>query len=235
LTGYYGGEATLGRETMENQQANQLLQLAASLRGPENAFQFAKVIGGTPGGLQDVLASMAGRYALPGFSAPNAAPSAVNLGNFTQQVAGTAAGTYNPQVGSWSTPSPAIQVNPPGAQAPSNAFNYQPTGDGNTMVYPPGITAPQQAAQVSSTTPLSGSSLAQFGAQSLAQQPYELPNPSQWNAANWGELGDYRQKLALAGYEAAGWDPEAALDVFNKSLPTSGGPTASTIKIPGLT
>jgi hypothetical protein len=289
VTGYYGGQTTLEREQAEAGQANQLLGLAASLRGPRNAFQFAKVLGGTPGGLSDMLNSVAGRYNLPTFQGGGQAPQAVNLQNFVQDVGaatrpgwgapgmGTmpgftpqtaapppgmyqpqpgqwgsstlpgynpatdptpggmseaSAGLYNPQTGQWGTPTPSYQVNPPGTQAPSSGFNYQPTGDGSTYVYPPGISAPQQAGQISSTAPLSATNLQQIGASTVAQQPYALPSPTQWNAENYNNLGGYRQDLLKAAYENQGWDVDAVEEQYKKSLPKTSGP--QTAKIAGI-
>jgi hypothetical protein len=247
VTGMYQGSPTqaakefeanlkLQQQEMENSQANQMLQLAASLRGPRNAFKFAEVLGGTPGGLSDILGSVMGRYNLPSFQGGGAAPEAVSLGNFMQDVqAATPAGglpAYVPQTGQWSAPAPAYTVNPPGSQAPTNAFNYQPTGDGSQTVYPPGISAPVQAGQVSSPSPLSGANLQNIGAQAMAQQPYMLPKPSQWNAEAYNNLGTYRQELLGAQYEAAGWDPQAAIDQFKASLPKTSGP--KTGKIAGI-
>jgi hypothetical protein len=240
VTGLYNGQPTqaakefeanlaLQQQEMENSQANQMLQLAASLRGPRNAFQFAKVLGGTPQGLS-------GRYNLPGFQGGGAAPEAVNVQNFMQDVqAATPYGglpAYIPQTGQWSSPAPAYTVNPPGAQAPSGSYNYQPTGDGSQTVYPPGISAPVQAAQVSSMAPMPQANLQQIGAQQLATQPYMLPRPSQWNAEAYNNLGAYRQDLLGAQYENAGWDPQAAIDQFKASLPKTSGPAVG--KIAGI-
>lgn len=268
VTGMYQGSPTqaakefaanlaLQQQQQENTQANQMLQLAASLRGPRDAFQFAKVLGGTPHGLSDALAAVSGRYTLPGYQGGGAAPEAVSLQNFMGDVyAATPAGglrtmptpvitppgpgevgiqgapSYAPVTGQWSTPAPAHTVSPPGAQAPTNAYNYQPTGDGSQTVYPPGISAPVQAGQVSSPAPLSGANLQQIGTQQMAAQPYQLPRPSQWNAEAYANLGAYRQDLLGAQYEAAGWDPQAAIDQFKQSLPTYGGP--KTAKIAGI-
>jgi hypothetical protein len=245
VTGMYQGSPTqaakefqqnlaLQTQQMENSQANQMLQLAASLRGPRNAFQQARVIGGTPGGLQDILASVAGRYNLPGYQGGGAAPEAVNLQNFLGDTQAQAQGMplYNPTQNQWSSPAPSYTVNPPGAQAPSGGYNYQPTGDGSHTVYPPGISAPVQAAQVSSATPLSGAQLNQIGSQAMAQQPYILP--SQMNAENYNKLGGYRQDLLWAGLENQGWDIGSAQDAFKASLPQSGGPKTAKIAIPGI-
>lgn len=224
----------LQQTEMENTQANQLLQLAASLRGPRSADQFTKVIGGTPGGLSDILASVMGRYNLPGYQGGTAAPEAVSLQNFmgdTLAAAHGAPGTYTPTTGQWGGAAavPAYTVNPPGAQAPTNSFNFQPTGDGSHTVYPPGISAPVQAGQISSMTPLSSAHLNQIGAQAMAAQPYVLPAPTQWNAANWNNLGDYRQQRTLSAYEAAGYDANSVLDQFKASLPTTSGPQRAQI------
>ncbi len=246
VTGMYQGSPTqaakefqqnlaLQQQTMENSQANQLLQLAASLRGPRNAFQFAKTLGGTPQGLSDILATVAGRYMLPSYQGGGAAPEPVTLQNFMQDTyAATPAGQslYQPQMSQWSTPAPAYTVNPPGAQAPTNAFNYQPVGDGSQTVYPPGISAPVQAGQVSSAAPMSQANLQNIGAQAMAQQPYMLPRPSQLNAENYANLGSYRQDLLKAAYENQGWDVQAFEDQFKASLPTYSGPKVG--KIAGI-
>ena len=67
LTGYYNGQATLGREQMQNQTALGYLNLLGSLRGPQNYFQYMKVLNGTPGGMRDLVNAAAGQYALPGY------------------------------------------------------------------------------------------------------------------------------------------------------------------------
>lgn len=66
LTGMYGGSPTLANRQFQAQTTSDYLKLLASLRGPANAFQYARVLQGTPQGLTDIINSAAGKYLLPG-------------------------------------------------------------------------------------------------------------------------------------------------------------------------
>lgn len=57
---------------------------------------------------------------------------------------------------------PPITPHPPGTPAPTNQYNYQDMGDGRYYTYPPGLDAPVDAHQYSSSTPLSYSDLNNF-------------------------------------------------------------------------
>lgn len=73
ISGYYGPaeqkKATLAREQEENQTALGVMGIAENLRGPENAFQQLRVLGGMSNGLRDTLDAAAGRFNLPGYGA----------------------------------------------------------------------------------------------------------------------------------------------------------------------
>lgn len=49
---------------------------------------------------------------------------------------------------------PGYTIDPAGSQAHPDAYNYQATPSGGVMVYPPGVTAPVDAHQASTTTPV---------------------------------------------------------------------------------
>lgn len=140
---------------------------------------------------------------------------------------------------------PALQTNPPGAQAPVNAYNYQPTGDGSSYTYPPGVQAPRQAAQVSSNTPVTSPALNQAGTNALATQPYGVPAynapttqrpggyvpPNQLNAKQVNKMTPYEQELLWGYYEDKGWDVDAAQQTFKQSLPKATGPRAGRLVV----
>lgn len=114
-------------------------------------------------------------------------------------------------------------ISPPGTQAPIQAYNYQGTPSGQTQVYPPGVPAPANQAQVSTQVPLSPGQAGARGREALAAQSPGLM-PSQINAENYGNTNKYAQELMWAKFENDGWDPMAAKDAFAKSLPRYGGP-----------
>lgn len=61
--GRVGGQATLGREQMENQTALQYMQQAADLsRNPADWVRYSTMLGGTPGGIRDIVDASAGRF-----------------------------------------------------------------------------------------------------------------------------------------------------------------------------
>lgn len=73
LTGTFDGSPTFAREQHQDNTAQAYLQLLASLRGPANAFQYARTLAGTPGGLRDIVNAAAGRLNLAGYGGANTA------------------------------------------------------------------------------------------------------------------------------------------------------------------
>src|SRR5262245_10720673 len=92
LSGYYQGAPTLARQAQEQQAAQQYLSLLSNLRGPADYFQYQKVLGATPGGLQDLVRAAAGQY-IPGVGSgtTGVAPQPVSLAGFVNQATGTPA------------------------------------------------------------------------------------------------------------------------------------------------
>lgn len=173
LTGYYNGNPTLAREQGQDQTMLGLLGLGAQLRGPRNAFKFAELLNGVPQGMQDILGAAAGRYVLPGSGGGSTTtrPEAVNVYNLVQDLlAGRQAGAANPYQ--------PLTVSPAGAQAPAQAYNYEPTGTGNYTLYPPGVSAPPGASQVSATAPLSPADAAQAGNYAAETPSGQIPSGS---------------------------------------------------------
>lgn len=131
---------------------------------------------------------------------------------------------------------PGFEVDPPGVQAPIQAYNYEPRAGGGTGVYPPGNPAPFSQFQYSTSTPVSPATSAAMaqGAQGYTPgvpgsappvpryQPSAMPAPSQINAREYNRSTGYEKKLGWARYEAEGWDKEAAQQVYAKSLPQYG-------------
>jgi hypothetical protein len=109
-------------------------------------------------------------------------------------------------------------VSPPGTQAPVGAYNYTDTPSGQTQVYPPGITAPADDAQVSTVTPTPMSSGQGTGLL-----------PTQINAEAYKNMNKYGQEFLWGYLENQGWDKMAAQDAFLKSLPKYGGPAAGRV------
>ena len=109
---------------------------------------------------------------------------------------------------------------PPGTQAPVGTYNYEQSPSGQTQVYPPGVQAPVQGAQASTTVPVNPGSFSTG-----------MPTPSQINAREYKRSNKFNQELGWAAYEDAGWDKMAAQDAFLKSLPKYGYKGASTGKV----
>lgn len=142
----------------------------------------------------------------------------------------------NPATGQPLNAVPPYTISPPGSSAPVHAYNYQADVTGGTQVYPPGIQAPVEASQVSTTQPLAANTqtaLAQHAAGVPTQAstpvtgggvttPATLVNPGQINAREYNKATDYEKTLGWASYEDAGWDKTAAQQVFQKSLPKYG-------------
>lgn len=126
---------------------------------------------------------------------------------------------------------PGYSYQPPGVQAPVNAYNYSQTPAGGMAVYPPGVTSPAATPDVSTQQPIPmpvatsiysyGGDPAQQGGTALPQS--SLPLPSQINARNYDNAYQYQKDLVWANYADQGWDPGLAQESFQKSLPKYGG------------
>jgi hypothetical protein len=102
------------------------------------------------------------------------------------------------------------------------AYNYESAGNGGYNVYPPGTQAPAQNSQVSTAGP---------AGQDVLNTVRNLPPPSQLNAKAFGNLYDYQKEALLGLYEAQGWDPGAAQQAFERSLPKYSVPLAGTVRL----
>jgi len=165
----------------------------------------------------------------PGYVAPD--PALRGTGVYSGQTAAPAAVTdatqpgepLDPRVGATGVqagaPPPGEQgytVSPAGTQAPIGAYNYEATPSGQTQVYPPGVAAPADSAQTSTSTP-----------QSMSGNVGLLP--SQINAENYENSNEYAKQFLWGYLENSGWDPIAAQSAYQQSLPTYGGPASGTV------
>lgn len=239
LTGYYQGKPTLEREQFEAQTALGYLNLLANLRGPQNAFQYAKVIGNTPAGLRDIVRAAAGQFPMAN---PTIRPDVPTVpqspaGLLNDALGGVPTGGPPTSTGLPPLPPPNVNlpgtgnnqstsggtVSPPGVQAPVYWWNYEPSGDGSYNIYPPGVPAPPNNGQFSSPTAIPGQEGAQM-AQTFGMTP--LPLPNQWSPQNINKMIDYQKDLLLAAYENQGHDPNAVWQTFQRSLPRATAGTA---------
>jgi hypothetical protein len=104
-----------------------------------------------------------------------------------------------------------FQMNPVGQQAPSNLYNYQPTGDGRFYTYPPGMMAPPEAQQYSSSVPQNVNEIQRF--------QDSLPLGSQISSSYWNQAPQYTKDVMMSGYEARGDDAGYIEEQYKKSLP----------------
>lgn len=92
LTGMYQGKPTLAREQMQQTTANDYLKLISGLRGPQDYGQYLKVIGSTPQGLSDLVASASGKYIPASGATTGAGTTPASLGGLVGDVTGGGGG-----------------------------------------------------------------------------------------------------------------------------------------------
>lgn len=76
------------QQQLQQQTAQNYLQLLSQLRGPADWAQYQKVLGATPGGMKDLVASAAGQYVPGAGGTTGVNPNAVSLGGFINQATG---------------------------------------------------------------------------------------------------------------------------------------------------
>ncbi len=146
MSGYYKGKPTLDRQKHESETALGYMNLLSQLRGPRNAFQFARVLNGTPEGLRDIMRAAAGQYNLPGTGGMNlnAEMGRMSLEGLWEDALTGKMGGYNPAPGygpgvtnplpegnrgDWEAPPPAPGVPQP-APTPGTPTPGTPTPGG---------------------------------------------------------------------------------------------------------
>lgn len=123
---------------------------------------------------------------------------------------------------------------PPGSQAPVGDYNYMPTASGQTQIYPPGVVAPANGAQLSTTTPQTPGSVqgmvGAVGAEgSNTPGSTDVLTPNKINARNYNNSNAGQQKLLWQYEDSQGWDPETAQSIYKQSLPTYAGPATGKV------
>jgi hypothetical protein len=81
---------------LQQQNAQNYLQLLSSLRGPADWAKYQQVLGSTPGGMRDLAAAAMGQYIPGGGATTGVAPQAANLQTMLQQIQGGGYGQANP-------------------------------------------------------------------------------------------------------------------------------------------
>ena len=125
---------------------------------------------------------------------------------------------------------PGYTYSPEGTVAPPGAYNYSATPQGHTQVYPPGVTAPPDQAQVSTQAPINASTANSLLATPMPGTGGSL-SPSQINAYNYNRTNPAMQNLMWQYFEDQGWDPVAAKGEFMASLPKYSGPSQGRVQI----
>jgi hypothetical protein len=82
-----GFTENLQTQQFQQQSAQQYLQLLSQLQGPADYGQYLKVLGSTPGGIQNLVGAAAGQY-LPGGGSSGTAPQGQTLGNLVGAATG---------------------------------------------------------------------------------------------------------------------------------------------------
>lgn len=243
LTGFIDGLPTFERQQWEANQGFNYINLLSTLRGPENAFKMLEVLEASPDAMKIMGARWAGQYSA---TASNAAAQGLQPVTPQNMIPGYGTATSGQlQAFPTSTPAapptdlrvmgaeapggfvplayqPGYTIDPAGSQAAVNAYNYEPTPQGGTMVYPPGIPAPNTGMQVSTQVPLNPATQQNLTQQAVQANPGTMVDPNKINAHEYNRTSKYGQTLGWAGYEAAGWDKSAAQEMFQRALPKYG-------------
>lgn len=215
-----GQTPTLEREREQNQTALQLLQLQASLRGPQDWLTYANTLQNVPGSIKQIINQVAGRYSLP----TGAGAGAASVGDLVGDVTGGARG---PGAGA------AVQMfGQPGAgQTAPGPVNYMraaqaagPAAQTQSAVYPGAAPGSPVAGRATEQMPTYGQPMthqpstfyggpAGGGALPLANQlPRELI-----------AAGPTAQRMVTGAAGTLGQDPDQYWNDYLRSLPQYGG------------
>jgi hypothetical protein len=118
----FGQNFGLAQQSEQNKTALGYLNLMAGLRGPANAFQYARTLQGTPQGLTDIVNAAAGRYQLGGVPSGEQSQRA-SLGTLLSDVNGGAATAGAPGQTFNASAIPDVSGLPAAGQINSRAYN----------------------------------------------------------------------------------------------------------------
>lgn len=101
---YYQQQLDAQKQALAQWQAQQTagqnyLTMMAGLRGPADWAQYQKVLGATPGGMQDLVRAAAGQYIPGGGATTGVQPTPVSMQSFLQSATAGASGTQPGQAG----------------------------------------------------------------------------------------------------------------------------------------
>jgi hypothetical protein len=222
---------------LQQQNAQNYLQLLASLRGPADWAKYQQVLGTTPGGMRDLYAAAMGQYVPGGGATTGVQPQAASLQTMMQQVQGTPGqyeGYVTPQQQGgyqyYNAAGPAQTYQQVGGPQYANmeqaqAARAQQAQQGGTQVWGSGIGVGAQQPTPAQQQQAQGGGTNMYGGQ---QQQYNLPAPNQISSQAWNAFTPSQQQMMLGEYESRGWDKNDVQALYNQSLPKYAQNTAST-------
>ena len=195
-------------QALQQQTAQNYLNLLSQLRGPADWAKYQQVLGATPGGMRDLVSAAMGQYVPGGGATTGYQPQAASLQTLQQQIGGYGApGMYTQGAGGQQYGGPYT-----GGGGPTNfaegTYGYDATGR-------PGTGTPQEAAGGGTNT---------MG---------NLPAPNQIAAQSWKNLAPSQQQMIMGQYEAQGWNKDDVQALLNQSLPryATNAPGAGTFRL----
>lgn len=255
VTGTFNGAPTLAAQSEQNKTALGYMTLLGSLRGPANAFQYAKTLQGTPQGMTDIVNAAAGRYMLGGnASGVRSAPASLDnmMVDINSRTGGVPAGNMAQQAASVNavTPSAVPPVNPSGfatADPAQRATYLQYNGNDESVAAAHWAVdvAKAQAeavarAQAQAQAAAGGTQPGMVGAAqpppSMIPDVSGLPSPNQINSQAYNRMLPGQRDLLWGAYEYGG-GPGGAMTIpdaqaqYAQSLPRYGGPTSGNVNL----
>lgn len=243
---------TLEREKEQNANAVSVLTLQSQLRGPDNAFAYARTLQGVPDSIRQSIGRFATNAGVAGYAGQNDLGPASVGGLVRDATATPGYGVSGPGRTSYSQAGIAAGDPAIGAQYAAAVPRYGVTMSGvdprvsaPVTNYGMGRTLEGQRVDQGATTggidprPPEMGGQGQMGPGTMNYQRQATGQPVnvaanvprygapqhlyQLSPQDWNRTNVYGQKLYLAGQEAIGRDKEAELDMYRKSLPKYGG------------
>lgn len=133
------GTPTLALQQFQQQSAMQYLQLLSQLQGPADYGQYLKVLGSTPGGIQDLVGAAAGKF-VPGTGVSGTGPQQQTLQNLINTATGQGGGGTGANAATQTYGTDQSQT---GGAASPGGMNYQDYMAQAQGLPPPSQIAPQ--------------------------------------------------------------------------------------------
>lgn len=244
-------------ETFRQSQANNAnaldyLGLASKLSGPANAFEYAKLLTGTPGGLADIVRAAGGAYRLPAVGGGSGAASVpLSIDSIIHDV-----GAYSPTangggslapVGGAPPATPQYQTSNGPKTLAQMAAELKVANPGGNYTDPATIQSVYASTTKGTVTPLVAPPIDTTGQHTMLPTPpanepsNPLTNPTagggyipafpglpktgnQFSPQNLSRFDPSQTALLGAAYQNAGYDWNDIMSQYRKSLLPYGGP-----------